>query len=153
MSNWLIEPIVPDADLDAVLEVDRASFINGWTRQMYLQEIGNSEVSRIYVLRTTAERVAAFCSCWLIFGELHVNNIAVRPTCRNLGLGTALLEHVLDEAAAQGARRATLETRRSNQVALRLYERLGFRMAGTRKAYYHDPEEDALILWWDAPSK
>jgi ribosomal-protein-alanine N-acetyltransferase len=59
----------------------------------------------------------------------------------------ALLEHVLDAAASRGAARATLEVRRSNAAARRLYERLGFEVAATRPNYYASPAEDALILW------
>jgi ribosomal-protein-alanine N-acetyltransferase len=58
-----------------------------------------------------------------------------------------LLQFVLDRAAEEGAVRATLEVRRSNEVARRLYERFGFTVAGTRPAYYRAPVEDALILW------
>jgi ribosomal-protein-alanine N-acetyltransferase len=66
---------------------------------------------------------------------------------------------VLAEAAAAGAFRATLEVRRSNEHARRLYERFGFRIAGVRRDYYSHPTEDALILWregdpagpWESP--
>ena len=59
------------------------------------------------------------------------------------------LQHVLAEGRRLGARRATLEVRASNVGARRLYERLGFYMAGTRRNYYTSPVEDALILWRD----
>jgi ribosomal-protein-alanine N-acetyltransferase len=59
---------------------------------------------------------------------------------------------VLDEAKRLGARRATLEVRAGNAGARRLYERLGFYVAGTRRNYYTNPVEDALILWRDDPS-
>src|SRR5918999_3831241 len=116
---------------------------------MYSWELQNRSVCHIYVVRTLDCPVAGFCAFWLVFDEIHINNLAVRPGLRGRGIGTALLHHVLAEAATLGARRATLEVRASNQGARRLYERLGFYVAGTRKNYYSNPVEDALILWRD----
>jgi len=86
-----------------------------------------------------------------VFDEIHINNIALRPQHRGHGYGTALMHHVLAEARRLGARRATLEVRAGNMGARRLYERLGFYVAGTRRNYYTNPVEDALILWRDDP--
>ena len=146
-----IERAVTEEDLDAVLEIETVSFTNPWTREMYLREMDNPRVSFIYLLRlddgTGARRIVGFCSFWLVFDELHINNLALRPEYRRQGLGTALLEHAMNTAARLGARRATLEVRRSNSMARRLYERLGFERAGVRRNYYTNPTEDALILW------
>jgi len=57
------------------------------------------------------------------------------------------MDAVLTEVAGEGVQCATLEVRRSNLAAQRLYERLGFAIAGQRRNYYSHPEEDALILW------
>jgi ribosomal-protein-alanine N-acetyltransferase len=84
-----------------------------------------------------------------VLDELHINNLAVLPAFRRKGVAGALLEHVLKEGSALGARRATLEVRRSNEAARRLYERLGFTVTGIRRGYYTNPVEDALILWRD----
>jgi ribosomal-protein-alanine N-acetyltransferase len=146
---YLIEPLAGDQDLSGVLEVEAESFTNPWTRDMYTWELQNRSVCHVYVLRAPECAVAGFCAFWLVFDEIHINNVAVRPAYRGRGLGTALMRHVLAEARRLGARRATLEVRSSNQGARRLYERLGFRVAGTRRAYYSHPVEDALILWRD----
>lgn len=135
------------ADLEAVLEVDQASFVNPWTREMFLRELQNPHVSFIFVLRTAPESVVGYCSSWLVFDEWHINNVAIRPEWRRQGGGRALLRHVLEEASKLGARRATLEVRRSNAAARRLYEGLGFEVTGVRSGYYTHPDEDALILW------
>jgi len=81
-----------------------------------------------------------------VLDELHVNNLAVLPAYRGLGAATALLSHVLAEGARLGARRTTLEVRRSNETARRLYEHFGFSVAGVRRGYYTQPDEDALVL-------
>ncbi len=137
------------ADLDAVVEVEQASYMNPWTRQMFTWELENGAVSYLYVARTDQCLVAGYCCVWLVFDELHINNLAVRPENRRLGLGKELLVYIMTEGRQLGARRATLEVRRSNEAARRLYDRLGFRIAGTRPRYYSSPVEDALILWRD----
>jgi [ribosomal protein S18]-alanine N-acetyltransferase len=150
MSGHWIEPLGGDDDLTGVLEVEQESFTNPWTRDMYSWELQNRSVCHIFVVRTEECRVAGFCAFWLVFDEIHINNLAVRPAFRGRGIGTDLMTHVLAQAQQLGARRATLEVRASNAAARRMYERLGFYVAGTRRSYYSHPVEDALILWRDA---
>jgi [ribosomal protein S18]-alanine N-acetyltransferase len=71
----------------------------------------------------------------------------VLPEERRRGVAAALLERILAEGRKLGAFRATLEVRRSNEAALALYKRLGFSVEATRRGYYSQPEEDALVLW------
>ena len=149
MTPYWIEPLGGEADLAGVLEVEHESFTNPWTREMYSWELQNRSVCHIFVVRTPDCHVAGFCAFWLVFDEIHINNVAMRPQFRGRGIGTALLLHVLTEARNLGARRATLEVRASNEGARRLYDRLGFYVAGTRRNYYSNPVEDALILWRD----
>jgi len=148
MRYW-IDTLDGDKDLEGVLEVEAESFTNPWTREMYAWELQNRSVCHIFVVRTSECDVAGFCAFWLVFDEIHINNLAMRPRFRGHGFGTALLHHILAEARVLGARRATLEVRASNEGARRLYERLGFYVAGTRRNYYSNPVEDALILWRD----
>jgi [ribosomal protein S18]-alanine N-acetyltransferase len=144
--GWVVETL-EERDLEDVLAIERASFTNPWTREMFLWELQNAGVSYGFVLRTADWPVAAFCTVWIVMDEVHINNIAVRPECRGGGVGRMLLEFVLRIGEGLGARRATLEVRRSNAAALKLYEKLGFSVAGVRRNYYANPVEDALILW------
>jgi [ribosomal protein S18]-alanine N-acetyltransferase len=137
------------ADIDAIVVLESESFTNPWSRQTLVWELQNSDVTLVYVLRRDDERIAAFCVCWIIFDELHINTLAVAPGDRRQGVATTLLRQVMVEAAAKGAQKATLEVRASNMSALALYERLGFHVAAKRPGYYTKPEEDALILWRD----
>jgi ribosomal-protein-alanine N-acetyltransferase len=114
---------------------------------MYLAELNNQGVSYCYLAKQPGGRVVGFCSFWRVLDELHINNLAVLPEERRAGVATKLLDHVLKEGAALGARSATLEVRRSNDAARLLYERFGFSVAGVRRAYYSKPVEDALVLW------
>lgn len=147
----LIERTTRGEDLDAVAALEASTFTNPWTREMLARELRDSGVARLYVLRLPGTAVAAFCTCWLILDELHINTIAVSAGHRRQGLATKLMHHIMADAAHEGARRTLLEVRRSNLAARRLYETLGFAEAGTRRDYYTHPAEDALILWHGAP--
>ena len=147
MTAWSIEPVTSPDQIDAVLAIEQASFTNPWTRVMYLAELENTGVSFCFTAKDAAGRVVGFCSFWRVLDELHINNLAVLPDVRRGGVATALLTYVLDYGAGLGARRATLEVRRSNEAARLLYERFGFTVAGVRHGYYTKPVEDALVLW------
>ena len=149
MAAWLIEPLFSPADIESILEIEQTSFSNPWTREMYLAELENRGISYFYLAKTAEGRTVGFCSFWRVLDELHINNLAVMPEDRRRGVATALLTRVLAEGAKLGARRTTLEVRRSNDPARHLYERFGFSIAGARPAYYTNPIEDALILWRD----
>jgi ribosomal-protein-alanine N-acetyltransferase len=116
---------------------------------MYMSELENRGVSFCFLAKDERQRVIGFCSFWRVLDELHVNNLAVLPEFRRTGIASALLGRALHEGATFGARRATLEVRRSNDAARQLYERFGFTIAGVRRGYYTNPVEDALILWRD----
>ena len=149
--SWIVEPLSALAEIDAILAVERASFTNPWTREMYLAELDHQGVAFFYVARDAGRRVVGFCSFWRVFDELHVNNLAVLPEYRRQGVASALLARVLEAGASMGSRRATLEVRHSNDAARRLYGGFGFVVAGIRRAYYTDPIEDALVLCRDEP--
>ena len=144
--NTRIERIQSAADLDAVIDVEAASFNNPTTRQWYENELQRPDVCFVYVIRTRDCPVAGFCAFWKVLDQIHINNLAIRPNFRRRGLARQLLARVLDEAAGLGAPSATLEVRRSNAAARQLYEGAGFKLAGVRTSYYTNPIEDALIL-------
>jgi len=144
---WRVEPLTSADELEAVMAIEHASFSNPWTHDMYAAELENEGVSFFYVARDSTGTIAGFCSLWRLVDELHINNLAVRPDLRRQGVASALLSRVFADGAQLGAQRATLEVRRSNVAALQLYQRFGFTVAGVRRGYYTQPEEDALILW------
>jgi ribosomal-protein-alanine N-acetyltransferase len=134
----------PDpVDFDAIVTLEGESFSNPWTPAA-LAELLAAPVTRLYVARASDREVVAFCACWLIDTELHINTLAVKLTRRRQGIGRRLLRQILEDTAAA---RATLEVRRSNVAALKLYEGLGFVTTAVRPRYYSHPDEDALILW------
>lgn len=109
-------------------------------------ELKRPEVCFIYVMRLADLPVAGFCAFWLVADQAHINNLAVRPELRGRGLGTQLLDSIVNEARHLGAASLTLEVRRSNIAARRLYAKSGFHEAGVRTNYYNQPVEDALVL-------
>ncbi|MGB3405419.1 MAG: ribosomal protein S18-alanine N-acetyltransferase [Microcoleaceae cyanobacterium] len=84
---------------------------------------------------------------WAIVDEAHITVLAIHPNYRGFGLGKSLLWGLLYCAWQRQLKWATLEVRASNQVAISLYQKFGFKEAGRRRRYYQDNGEDALILW------
>lgn len=140
-----IARVGPEA-IDTLMAIDAESFLRPWTRSMY-EAAFDTAVTRVHVLGPHGGPPVAYCSAWLLPGELHINNLAVIPAWRRQGLARQLLQAVLAAAEAEGAPRATLEVRRSNLAAIRLYEGLGFKVSAVRPDYYLEPVEDALVLW------
>jgi ribosomal-protein-alanine N-acetyltransferase len=148
----LVEPM-GTADLEAVLEIERASFRTPWSRQAFLHELERNRVAGLWVARgershQAAERtpVVGYLCLWAVADEVHVTNLAVHPARRGEGVGRLLLGTLLARHRALGARRAFLEVRPANAEARRLYQGLGFKEVGRRRGYYVDTGEDALLL-------
>ena len=134
---------VSSADRDAILELEADSFSNPWSAESF-DAMRSSPASRIFVARQGSGPILAFCACWHILDELHIHTITVDASHRRRGIALGLLRHILQETRAV---RATLEVRRSNVAAIKLYERLGFKVSAVRERYYEHPQEDGLILW------
>jgi [ribosomal protein S18]-alanine N-acetyltransferase len=131
------------ADLDAIDEIERHSFPLPWPRSTFEAELARDHA---WLVVARAPRVIAFCNYWVVVDELHIHAIATHPDHRRAGVGAHLLDHALDEGAAAGCTRATLEVRRGNLPAIALYQRAGFRGVHVRARYYQDNNEDALIM-------
>ncbi len=148
----VLQRVTSPLDIDDVMSIEAEAFINPWTREMHEADFANTDVSHLVVARDARGYALGFCAFWIVLDELHVNNLAVRPLHRRNGIGSRLVAFVLDEGRDRGTVRATLEVRRSNEAAIRLYTRWGFVVSAVRRGYYTQPNEDALILWRDAPA-
>lgn len=143
-----IAPMRP-TDLDQVMEIERLSFRSPWSRQVFLEEL-DREWARLDVLRPRGGGLClAFVNYWVVRDEIHVLNIATHPSERRRGLGTQVLGHVIEVARESRCRQISLEVRRSNVAAIRLYRRFGFRPVGIRPNYYAEDHEDALVMALD----
>ena len=144
MPSLSIERMAP-ADLPDVLVIERASFSMPWSRGAFLYEIDQNRVARCWVGRDDG-RIVGYICLWDVADELHVTNIAVHPDARRRGVARALLESVFGHARGVGSRMVLLEVRPSNTEAIALYDSFGFRAIGSRRGYYYDTGEDALVM-------
>jgi [ribosomal protein S18]-alanine N-acetyltransferase len=141
-----------EADVPALVALERRSFSHPWSENNFREAVANPDRVSTLVLRGPFRKgapdrgIVAYCVCQVVVDELHILDLVVAPEARRRGLARWLLEFTLDRAARQGADRAFLEVRRSNTVAIELYRSLGFRAMGERRAYYREPAEDALLL-------
>ncbi len=136
------------ADLEAVIEIEKASFHTPWSRHAFLAELYENKRARYFVAREKAVgKVVGYVGIWLILDEAHITNIAVHPDFRKKGIGKRLMLSAIEYAESQGVSAVTLEVRASNIIAQRLYEKMGFISVGIRPGYYHDDGEDAVIMW------
>lgn len=145
-----LEPMQVD-DLGTVLAIERLSFTTPWSRGMFITELANPKLSRLFVARTgdTPETIVGYLAFRVVLDEMHIILIAVHPAWRQRGIARRMLQHGISQARDAACRKATLEVRASNVAAQRLYFQLGFAPVGTRPRYYRHPSEDALILWRD----
>lgn len=133
-------------DLPAVMRVERASYSQPWSPAAFRSLLGRTRV-RFLVAELEGEgEVVGHGVLWAILDEAELANLAVLPEARGRGVGSALLDRLVDEARAAGARAVFLEVRESNEGARELYSRRGFREVGVRKQYYESPRENARIL-------
>jgi ribosomal-protein-alanine N-acetyltransferase len=130
-------------DLPDVISIERRAFPAPWSLAMFVLEL--SKPSSICVGAFQDDELIGYLICSRYHTVWHVMNVAVNHSYRRLGVATSLIEHLLDEAGDHD--RYTLEVRVSNAEAIRMYEGFGFRTAGVRRRYYHDNNEDALIMW------
>ena len=132
------------ADLDEVMGIERTSYRFPWSTGFFLQKLQVACARSI--LAEVGGRIVGYILYWLLPGALDIHNIAVHVDFRRQGIARLLLGRVLSQAKAQTATRVMLEVRKSNLPAQKLYESLGFSIAGIRKGYYSDDGEDALAM-------
>ena len=132
-------------DLDAVETIERASYPTPWSRSMFDAEL--RKPSSLALGAFTADELLGYAFVSRYVDAWHVMNVAVANAYRRRGIASALLERLFDVTATDPKRGYTLEVRVSNTGAIRLYEQLGFEARGTRRGYYTDNREDALIMW------
>ena len=144
------------SDLPQVIGIERRSFPTPWSLAMFVLEL--SKPSGVCLAAVEAgsangrrEKVLGYLICSRYDQVWHLMNIAVDPGARRRGLARILMEEMLERAGRDQA--YTLEVRKANAAAIALYERFGFRPAGTRRRYYADTGEDALIMWRTVDAK
>lgn len=135
-------------DVDAVYGIETASFHTPWSRQSFVDEMSQNVCARYMVAEENGE-VLAYAGAWCAMEEGHITNIAVRLDRRGQGIGEAVTHALMQYCANLGVQYLTLEVRRSNLPAQKMYEKLGFIKLGVRKKYYEDNGEDAFLYVCD----
>lgn len=138
----MITPITLD-DLPRILEIEKLSYDRPWSEGMFQREFSNP-IGIAFGFRDG--NLLGYIFAWMIFEDLHINNIAVDPGVRRRGIGSALLSAVITKAQSEGGGNATLEVRPSNSSASSLYTKFGFERISVRPGYYEDTGEDGIVL-------
>jgi len=139
-------------DLPTVIAIEQLSFSNPWQESTFRGEIQNRPFSYPYVIvQDVTKRVMGYIIFWQIKDEVQINNLAVLPDYKRIGVGETALRQVIEEVAARGVTFVSLEVRTSNLPAVSLYRKLGFRTLGVRKNYYSNPVEDAYVMGLNLP--
>ena len=135
-------------DLPQVIAIERTVFPTPWSLAMFVLELSKQSgvCLAAVVPGTGGRRLVGYLICSRYETVWHVMNVAVDARWQGRGVATALLAELYERVGDADAR-YTLEVRRSNAIAIRLYEREGFRAAGLRRRYYQDNGEDALVMW------
>lgn len=135
-------------DLDEVMEIEPVAFgSHHWSRQSFINELSNPGGNYYTAREIKSGRLLGYSGFWLIGQEAHITTLAVHPEVRRQHVGERLLIHDIAAAEKVGANWMTLEVRVSNEPAQQLYYKYGFKSLGTRRNYYQDNNEDALVLW------
>lgn len=92
------------------------------------------------------DKVIGFIGMWIIVDEAQINTIVTDPNYRNTGVGTTLLNHVINYCKDLNVSSISLEVRQSNEIAKKLYMNKGFFIEGERKNYYSNNGETALLM-------
>ncbi len=135
------------SDIDNIVAIEEKAYGNHhWSKESFLSELSN-ELAHYFSVFNEKDELIAYCGCWQILEEAHITNIAVSPEYRRNHIGEALLKTIIDDCYKNMVKFITLEVRVGNIAAIELYKKYGFKSLGTRKGYYQDNNEDALIMW------
>ena len=132
------------ADLPQVVAIERRSFPTPWSLAMFVLEL--SKPAGVCLAAFEDDVMVGYLICSRYDTVWHLMNVSVDPSCRRRGVASALLTQLIARIGDPTSQ-LTLEVRPSNEGAITLYQRFGFRSAGVRRRYYQDNGEDALIMW------
>ena len=131
--------------MNDVKDICDLSFSVPWSLSSLEKELTNPNA--LYIVVKLGEKVVGFGGIWVVFDEATVINIAVHPDYRGIHISDIIMENLINKAKSMGACSMTLEVRISNIPAIKLYEKYGFIIEGTRKNFYDNPKEDGHIMW------
>lgn len=131
-------------DLEEVMKIEEELFAVPWTKEGFFTFLTRNDA--MFLVVEEKEKILGYCGLLMVLDEGDVLNVAVRKDRQREGIGNFLMESMMRLASERGIDIIHLEVRKSNETAIRLYERLGFLRDGLRKGYYTDPVEDAVLM-------
>lgn len=135
-----------ESDITEVLRIEELCFSTAWPQNAFSNEVKQNKLAHYFVGRL-GNRIVAYGGIWVILEDSHITTIAVHPQHQGRKYGEVLLLYLLDRAIENEASWITLEVRESNDIAQNLYRKYGFTVVSTRRAYYSDNSENALVMW------
>lgn len=148
-----IEPM-QKSQIDEVLKIEEQAYgEHHWSKDSFYGELSNN-LAHYYCSFDLQGNLLGYAGSWRVIDEAHITTIAIKPELRRKKIGEALLCRIISDCYKNEIKYITLEVRASNTAAISLYEKYGFKSLGTRKGYYQNNNEDALIMWtenifWD----
>jgi len=136
------------SDLKAVSDLDEICHSHPWGPANFQGELLRQDDGFNMVL-TDGSSLKGYLCCWMVLDELHIGTVGVHPSLRRQGLARQLMLSGHAWAKSREATMAHLEVRAGNESAIALYQGIGYRQVGVRKAYYPDNQENALLLMAD----
>jgi ribosomal-protein-alanine N-acetyltransferase len=133
------------ADIPAIMEIEKLSFSDPWSEFSFKDEITANDLA-YYIVSIEDGKVTGYAGMWVVLDEAQLTNVALHPDYRGQGTGKEILAYMIELAKQLGVAKMTLEVRKTNQIAQRIYRNLGFVVTGTRKKYYPDNGEDAILM-------
>jgi len=137
-------PMKPE-DIPEVMEIECSSFPTPWNEEIFRGDLLDNPNSK-YIVGVIDDSVATYAGIWILNDVGHITTIAVRKDLLRKGLGDVTLIELMELGRKSGVEKFTLEVRESNEEAIRLYEKYGFRRIGRRKNYYKEISEDAIVM-------
>ncbi len=131
-------------DLELIKDVLESEFDNFWNYNILKEEI-LSENSYFIVAKNTENEIVGFAGTKIIVDEADVMNIVVRKSCRKEGIGSKMLENLINYSISKNLKFVNLEVNENNLSAIRLYDKFAFDHIGIRKKYYNGVS-DAIIM-------
>ena len=132
-------------DVEIISRLEEETFSMPWSRDAFLEMITKEDAG--YYVAEKNGQVIGGCGVLMAAGEGNITNVVVDKKERNKGIGTKMLQYLIEDGYKKGLQAFTLEVRISNAAAIHVYEKLGFFSEGIRPNFYEKPTEDAMIMW------
>ena len=133
-------------DLPQVEAIEISLFSDAWSEQGFEDTLNLPYAISLVAIVETVDAILGYIIMYVSFEEGEISNVAVAKSAQNRGIGSALMQAILEKGLEESVTRFILEVRVSNTPAIALYKKFGFTEIGIRRDFYEKPREDALIM-------